>query len=81
MKRVTARELDIHPTGGKLADLRKRAKETVHPVGEAAVEKVHAKGKLTACARIYTLARRALDSFRQRFASPSERPDLLRRRQ
>ncbi|WNG83305.1 acyl-CoA carboxylase subunit beta [Mycobacterium sp. ITM-2016-00316] len=46
---------DIHTTAGKLADLRKRAEEALHPVGEAAVEKVHAKGKLTARERIYAL--------------------------
>jgi propionyl-CoA carboxylase beta chain len=28
-------EIDIHTTAGKLADLRKRAEETLHPVGEA----------------------------------------------
>src|SRR6201999_811124 len=48
-------EIDIHTTAGKLADLRKRAEETLHPVGEAAVEKIHAKGKLTARERIYAL--------------------------
>ena len=47
--------IDIHTTAGKLADLRRRAEETLHPVGEAAVEKVHAKGKLTARERIYGL--------------------------
>jgi acetyl-CoA carboxylase carboxyltransferase component len=47
-------QIDIH-TAGKLADLRKRTDETLHPVGEAAVEKVHAKGKLTARERIYAL--------------------------
>ena len=47
--------IDIHTTAGKLADLRKRAEETLHPVGEAAVEKVHAKGKLTARERILAL--------------------------
>ena len=47
--------IDIHTTAGKLADLRRRAEETRHPVGEAAVEKVHAKGKLTARERIYAL--------------------------
>ena len=45
----------IHTTAGKLADLRRRTEETLHPVGEAAVEKVHAKGKLTARERIYAL--------------------------
>src|SRR5882757_6216461 len=48
-------QIDIHTTAGKLADLRKRTDETLHPVGEAAVEKVHAKGKLTARERIFAL--------------------------
>ncbi|HEX7823950.1 MAG TPA: carboxyl transferase domain-containing protein, partial [Mycobacterium sp.] len=48
-------QIDIHTTAGKLADLRKRTEETLHPVGEDAVEKVHAKGKLTARERIYAL--------------------------
>ena len=43
---------DIHTTAGKLADLRRRTEETLHPVGETAVEKVHAKGKLTARERV-----------------------------
>ncbi|MGH3563472.1 MAG: carboxyl transferase domain-containing protein, partial [Mycobacterium sp.] len=47
--------VDIHTTAGKLADLRKRTEETLHPVGEAAVEKVHAKAKLTARERIIAL--------------------------
>ena len=47
--------IDIHTTAGKLAELRKRTEETLHPVGEAAVDKVHAKGKLTARERIYAL--------------------------
>lgn len=46
---------DIHTTAGKLADLRKRAEQALHPVGEDAVERVHAKGKLTARERIYAL--------------------------
>ncbi|BBZ06723.1 propionyl-CoA carboxylase subunit beta [Mycolicibacterium doricum] len=50
-----AHEIDIHTTAGKLADLRKRTQEAQHPVGEAAVEKVHAKGKLTARERILAL--------------------------
>src|SRR5215218_2666537 len=48
-------EIDIHTTAGKLTDLRRRAEETLHPVGEAAVEKIHAKGKLTARERILAL--------------------------
>ncbi|MFT3663104.1 MAG: acyl-CoA carboxylase subunit beta [Gordonia sp. (in: high G+C Gram-positive bacteria)] len=43
---------DIHTTAGKLADLRNRLAEAEHPVGEAAVERTHAKGKLTARERI-----------------------------
>ncbi|MEZ5212718.1 acyl-CoA carboxylase subunit beta [Gordonia sp. (in: high G+C Gram-positive bacteria)] len=43
---------DIHTTAGKLADLRNRLADAEHPVGEAAVERVHAKGKLTARERI-----------------------------
>lgn len=48
-------QVDIHTTAGKLADLKRRAEETLHPVGEAAVDKVHAKGKLTARERILAL--------------------------
>jgi propionyl-CoA carboxylase beta chain len=48
-------EIDIHTTAGKLADLRKRTEETLHPVGEDLVEKTHAKGKLTARERILAL--------------------------
>ena len=51
----TGTHADIHTTAGKLADLRRRAEETLHPVGEAAVEKTHAKGKLTARERILAL--------------------------
>ncbi len=46
---------DIHSTAGKLADLRNRLDEAQHPSGVAAVEKVHAKGKLTARERITAL--------------------------
>src|ERR1700742_2512241 len=48
-------DIDIHTTAGKLAELRKRSEETLHPVGEAAVERVHEKGKLTARERITAL--------------------------
>jgi propionyl-CoA carboxylase beta chain len=48
-------EVDIHTTAGKLAQLHKRNDETLHPVGETAVEKVHAKGKLTARERVTAL--------------------------
>jgi len=47
--------IEFHTTAGKLAGLRKRTEETLHPVGEAEVETTHAKGKLTARARICAL--------------------------
>lgn len=46
---------DIHTTAGKLADLRERQAKAQAPVGEAAIEKVHAKGKMTARERITAL--------------------------
>ncbi|NUS42228.1 MAG: acyl-CoA carboxylase subunit beta [Mycobacteriaceae bacterium] len=46
---------DIHTTAGKLADLRNRLEEAAHPMGEAAVDRVHAKGKMTARERILAL--------------------------
>lgn len=54
-ERSTEHTIDIHTTAGKLAELHKRREESLHPVGEDAVEKVHAKGKLTARERIYAL--------------------------
>ena len=46
---------DIHTTAGKLAELAARRSQAELPMGEAAVEKVHAKGKLTARERIEAL--------------------------
>ncbi|MBY6420161.1 methylmalonyl-CoA carboxyltransferase, partial [Rhodococcus sp. BP-154] len=46
---------DIHTTAGKLADLRERLAQAKIPSGETSVEKVHAKGKLTARERILAL--------------------------
>ena len=43
---------DIHTTAGKLADLRRRIEEATHAGSARAVEKQHAKGKLTARERI-----------------------------
>src|SRR5579871_6272532 len=43
---------DPHTTAGKLADLERRRSEAVHAGSAAAVEKQHAKGKLTARERI-----------------------------
>ncbi|EFV11839.1 acyl-CoA carboxylase subunit beta [Segniliparus rugosus] len=45
----------IHTTAGKLHDMRQRLAETQKPVGEAAVEAVHAKGKQTARERVDAL--------------------------
>src|ERR1700751_507793 len=43
---------DVHTTAGKIADLERRRHEAVHAGPAAAVEKQHAKGKLTARERI-----------------------------
>ncbi|HEY0935971.1 MAG TPA: acyl-CoA carboxylase subunit beta [Trebonia sp.] len=47
--------LDPHTTAGKLADLERRRHEAVHAGSAAAIEKQHAKGKLTARERIALL--------------------------
>ncbi|WP_263169931.1 acyl-CoA carboxylase subunit beta [Streptomyces sp. SCSIO ZS0520] len=46
---------DIHTTAGKLADLQRRIEEATHAGSARAVEKQHAKGKLTARERIELL--------------------------
>src|SRR3954466_11877254 len=51
----TGPELDPHTTAGKLADLERRYDEAVHAGSERAVEKQHAKGKMTARERIAAL--------------------------
>ena len=43
---------DPHTTAGKLAELERRRYEAVHAGSAAAVEKQHARGKLTARERI-----------------------------
>jgi propionyl-CoA carboxylase beta chain len=48
-------EIDIHTTAGKLADLRRRIEEATHAGSRRAVEKQHAKGKLTARERVALL--------------------------
>src|SRR5918911_4445134 len=48
-------ELDPHTTAGKLSDLHRRYDEAVHAGSARAVEKQHAKGKLTARERIEML--------------------------
>src|SRR5690242_11259846 len=52
---MTSVQPDIHTTAGKLADLRNRLDEAKHPMGEAAVDKVHARSKMTARERILAL--------------------------
>ncbi|UQX87768.1 acyl-CoA carboxylase subunit beta [Jatrophihabitans telluris] len=48
-------ELDPHTTAGKLAELNQRFDEAVHAGSARAVEKQHAKGKLTARERVELL--------------------------
>ena len=43
---------DLHTTAGKLADLRRRRDEAIHAGSERAVERQHAKGKMTARERV-----------------------------
>jgi len=45
-------EPDLHTTAGKIADLERRRYEAVHAGSAAAVDKQHARGKLTARERI-----------------------------
>ncbi len=47
--------IDIHTTAGKLADLEKRRSEAVHAGSDRAIERQHAKGKMTARERIDNL--------------------------
>ncbi|WP_055587933.1 acyl-CoA carboxylase subunit beta [Peterkaempfera griseoplana] len=48
-------DIDIHTTAGKIADLRRRIDEAVHSGSARAVEKQHAKGKMTARERVAQL--------------------------
>ena len=48
-------DIDIHTTAGRLADLDRRIDEAVHAGSSKAVEKQHAKGKMTARERIEKL--------------------------
>jgi len=47
--------LDLHTTAGKIADLQQRRDEAVHAGSQRAVERQHAKGKMTARERIERL--------------------------
>ncbi|MBW8750838.1 MAG: acyl-CoA carboxylase subunit beta [Propionibacteriales bacterium] len=48
-------DIDIHTTAGRLADLERRIDQAVHAASDKAVEKQHAKGKMTARERIEKL--------------------------
>jgi propionyl-CoA carboxylase beta chain len=48
-------DTDIHTTAGRLADLQDRLEAAVHAGSERAIEKQHAKGKLTARERVSAL--------------------------
>ncbi|MGO8959844.1 MAG: acyl-CoA carboxylase subunit beta [Streptosporangiaceae bacterium] len=48
-------QLDLHSTAGKIADLEKRRYEAIHAGTARAVERQHAKGKMTARERIDAL--------------------------
>ena len=52
---------DIHTTAGKLEDLQARINAATHAGSERAIEKQHAKGKITARERIAALV--DADSF------------------
>ena len=43
---------DVHTTKGKLADFQRRNEQAKQPASEAAIAKLHEKGKLTARERI-----------------------------
>jgi propionyl-CoA carboxylase beta chain len=46
---------DLHTTAGKVADLQRRRDEAIHAGSERAVERQHAKGKMTARERVERL--------------------------
>src|SRR5512142_2256493 len=46
---------DLHTTAGKIADLQRRRDDAIHPGSQQAVERQHAKGKMTARERIERL--------------------------
>ena len=48
-------DIDIHTTSGRIADLGRRIDEAVNAASPAAVEKQHAKGKMTARERVLAL--------------------------
>ena len=46
---------DVHTTKGKLADFQRRNEQAKQPASEAAIAKLHEKGKLTARERVLAL--------------------------
>jgi propionyl-CoA carboxylase beta chain len=52
MSAERAHEIDIHTTAGKIADLERRLSEAAHAGSQRAVDKQHAKGKMTARERL-----------------------------
>ncbi|MGN6332591.1 MAG: acyl-CoA carboxylase subunit beta [Motilibacteraceae bacterium] len=74
---------DLHTTAGKLADLQRRTDEAVNAGSSRAVEKQHAKGKMTARERILALLDEGsfveLDEFARHrstaFGLETKRPD------
>jgi propionyl-CoA carboxylase beta chain len=52
---ITEGVIDLHTTAGKIADLQQRRDEAVHAGSQRAVERQHAKGKMTARERIERL--------------------------
>ncbi len=61
-------DVDLHTTAGKLADLGTRIEQAVHAAGAQAVDKQHAKGKMTARERILALLDEASFSEMDEFA-------------
>lgn len=52
---MTAADIDLKTTAGKIADLSSRMKDAYAPVGEDALEKIHAAGRYTARERVESL--------------------------
>jgi propionyl-CoA carboxylase beta chain len=67
-------DIDIHTTAGKLADLQRRYDEAVHAGSARAVEKQHAKGKMTARERIDALLDELMRHRSTAFGMEKSRP-------
>jgi propionyl-CoA carboxylase beta chain len=55
LRRMASEKPDLHTTAGKIADLDRRREEAIHAGSARAVERQHAKGKMTARERIERL--------------------------